>query len=76
VSGEPILGSRVILGVRGMDTDDARELVREAVVAVPGVLAVEPAGPQQFLVQYDAGETTVMEMIRAARRLGFLAGMA
>jgi copper chaperone len=68
--------TRVVLAVRGMDTDDARELVREAVAAVPGVLAVETEGPQQFAVEYDAGETTVMEMIRAARRLGFLAGMA
>ena len=74
VSGAP--RSRVLLGVRGLDTDAARVKVQDALTRLPGVQGVEPAGPQQLLVHYDAGETTVMDMIRAARRLGFLAGMA
>jgi len=67
--------SRVLLGVRGLDTDAARAKVQAALTRLPGVHGVEAAGPQQLLVHYDAGETTVMDMIRAARRLGFLAGM-
>jgi copper chaperone len=67
--------TRVILGVRGMDTDGARSKVAAAVAAVPGVASVDPAGSQQLLVQYDAGEITVMDLIRAVRRVGFLAGM-
>jgi copper chaperone len=67
--------TRVILAVRGMDTDGARDKVIAAVSAVAGVASVEPAGAQQLMVRYDAGESTVMDLIRAARRIGFLAGM-
>lgn len=67
--------TRVLLTVRGMDTDPARDKVLAAVAALDGVLAVEGAGEGQLLVRYDPGVTTVMDMIRAARRLGFLAGM-
>ncbi len=68
-------GARVILGVRGMDTEAARAKVRQALLALPGVASVDPSGDQQWLVRYDPTEATVMDMIRAARRLGFLAGM-
>jgi len=68
-------GARVIVGVRGMDTEAARAKVRQALLAVPGVTSVDPSGDQQWLVRYDPTEATVMDMIRAARRLGFLAGM-
>jgi copper chaperone CopZ len=74
VSGVPPL-ARVILGVRGMDTDEARRAVTTAVSSVPGVASVDPAGAQQLLVLYDGGEATVMDLIRAARRAGFAAGM-
>ena len=72
-SGPPL--TRVMLGVRGMDTDGAREKVLRAVAGLPGVASVDAAGAQQLLVQYDAGEVTVMDLIRAVRRVGFLAGM-
>jgi copper chaperone len=68
--------ARVLLGVRGMDTDGARTKVSAALRAVPGVHRVEPAGAGQLLVHYDPTEATAMDLIRAARRLGFLAGMA
>lgn len=68
-------GVRVLLGVRGMDDDEARAKVRDALLAVPGVLAAEPGDARQVQVRYDDTETTVMDMIRALRRLGFLAGM-
>lgn len=68
-------GIRVLLGVRGMDDAESRERVRAALLDVPGVVAAEPGDAQQVQVRYDDTETTVMEMIRALRRLGFLAGM-
>ncbi len=66
---------RVMLGVRGMDTDAATSLVTEALHAVPGVLVVEAGTDGQAVVVYDASQATVMDLIRGLRRKGFLAGM-
>lgn len=68
-------GVRVLLGVRGLDEDDDRRRVHEALAATPGVLEVGAGDAGQVEVRYDDTETTVMEMIRAVRRLGYLAGM-
>ena len=76
MSGDGPALTRVILGVRGMDTVGARQKVTAAVAGVAGVASVDPAGAQQLLVHYDAGEITVMDLIRAVRRVGFLAGMS
>ncbi len=65
----------MLLGVRGMDTVGARVKVSDALRVVHGVESVESAGEQQLMVRYDPTEATVMDLIRAARRLGFLAGM-
>lgn len=67
--------ARVLLGVRGMDTAASRDRVEGALRSVRGVLAVEASSDLQVAVEYDAGEVTVMDLIRALRRLGFLAGM-
>ena len=67
--------ARVLLGVRGMDTAASRTRVEETLRSVRGVLAVEASSDLQVAVEYDAGEVTVMDLIRALRRLGFLAGM-
>jgi hypothetical protein len=40
-----------------------------------GVARVEGHGDDGALVTYDGGEVTVMDLIRALRKLGFLAGM-
>jgi copper chaperone len=66
---------RAVLSVRGLDTDAARAKVVATLKAVPGVATAEAHGPDQVLVTYDGGEATVMDMIRALRRIGFLAGM-
>lgn len=68
-------GARVLLGVRGLDEDDDRRRVHEALAATPGVLEVGAGDAGLVEVRYDDTETTVMEMIRALRRLGYLAGM-
>lgn len=67
--------TRVLLGVRGMDTDEARKRVREALTGVEGVASVEVGRDEQAAVSYDPTVVTVMDLIRALRNLGFLAGM-
>lgn len=67
--------TRVLLGVRGMDNEAAVQKVTQALLALPGVSKVSAAADEQVGVEYDATEVTVMELIRALRRIGFLVGM-
>lgn len=67
--------TRVLLGVRGMDTPEAKERVRATLLAVDGVATVEVGADQQAAVSYDPTVVTVMDLIRALRNIGFLAGM-
>ena len=67
--------SRAVVGVRGMDTPEARQRVRAALAAVPGVKDVQESDGAKMVVDYDPTEATVMDLIRALRRIGFLAGM-
>ncbi len=67
--------ARVLMGVRGMDTSAAREQVMAVLRAVPGVVEVVPADASRVSVDYDPTEATAMDLIRALRRIGFLAGM-
>lgn len=69
-------GNRAALAVQGLDTDGARAKVLATLRAVPGVREADLHGGDQVLVAYDGTEVTVMDLIRALRRLGFLAGMA
>lgn len=66
---------RVLLGVRGMDTKDSALVVSETLSRLEGVLSVDAGTDSQAVVEYDATELTVMDLIRALRRQGFLAGM-
>lgn len=61
--------------VRGMDTEEGRQQVSRTLMDVSGVLKVTPADAEQIHVEYDPTEVTVMDLIRALRRIGFLAGM-
>ena len=65
-----------MLGVRGMDNISATEVVSEVLQAVRGVHTVEAGNDGQAMVEYDSSELTVMDLIRALRQRGFLAGMA
>jgi len=75
VNGDPPALDRAMLAVRGLDTDAARAKVLATLRGVRGVVEATPAGEAQVLVRYDGGEVTVMDLIRALRRLGFVAGM-
>lgn len=68
-------GTRVLLGVRGMDDVATRVRVEAALKDVRGVTGAEARSDGQVAVVYDDGEATIMDLIRALRRLGFLAGM-
>ncbi len=67
--------ARALVAVRGLDSDDAIRRVHAALAAVPGVHAVGPGDGGKVVVDYDPSEATVMDLIRALRRIGFLAGM-
>ncbi|MGM9320128.1 heavy-metal-associated domain-containing protein [Deinococcus aquaticus] len=65
--------TRVLLGVRGM-TRDAGTSVAAALTALPGVSRATP-DEGQIEVHYDPSQLTVMDLVRAVRTQGFLAGM-
>ncbi len=71
----PAGGTRVLLGVRGMDNAAARTRVEAALRGVPGVVSAEATVDAQVAVVYDDGDVTIMDLIRTLRHLGFLAGM-
>ena len=67
--------TRVLLGVRGMNTQETSDKVREVLMGLEGVEKVEAGVDGQAAVTYDDSSATVMDFIRALRRVGFLAGM-
>lgn len=67
--------TRVLLGVRGMDTPEAKRKVQQTLLEVEGVETVEVGADDQAAVSYDPTVVTVMDLIRALRHIGFLAGM-
>lgn len=68
-------GARALVAVRGMDSPSAKQRVHQALASVVGVLRVQPGEDGKMIVDYDPSEVTVMDLIRALRRIGFLAGM-
>ncbi|MDV6373970.1 heavy-metal-associated domain-containing protein [Deinococcus arenicola] len=65
--------TRVLLGVRGMSRE-AGPAVAAALSALPGVSRAAP-DEGQIEVHYDPTRLTVMDLLRAVRSQGFLAGM-
>ena len=66
--------ARVLLGIRGMDDEGDAGKVKEALLTVEGVQRVEASGGQAA-VEYDPADSTITDLIRALRRVGFSAGM-
>jgi copper chaperone len=73
MSGMTTQATRVLLGVRGMNRD-AGQRVAEKLRALPGVSQATP-DDGQIEVHYDPSQHTVMDLVRAVRAQGFLAGM-
>jgi len=67
--------TRVLLGVRGMSSQEASDKVKEVLLALDGVEKVDAGIDGQAAVTYDDSSATVMDLIRALRRVGFAAGM-
>lgn len=67
--------TRVLLGVRGLPDPAAAERVMASLQGVRGVSGVSHPHPGQLEVTYDPSAATVMDLIRAVREQGFLAGM-
>ncbi len=67
--------ARALMRVRGMENEASRTRVMETLMDVRGVMRVAPGDSGRVNVEYDPSETTVMDLIRALRRIGFLAGM-
>ncbi|GGR08380.1 heavy-metal-associated domain-containing protein [Deinococcus sp. KNUC1210] len=65
--------TRTLIGVRGMDRE-AGVRVAEALLALGGVSKAIP-DEGQIEVHYDPSFHTIMDLIRAIRKQGFLAGM-
>ncbi len=67
--------NRVLLGVRGLNTEDAAERVMSALKSIGGVTEVNNPHPGQIEVGFDPTQATVMDLLRAVRSVGYLAGM-
>jgi copper chaperone len=65
--------ARVLIGVRGMDKE-AGERISAALLSIAGVSQATP-DQGSIAVQYDPSAMTVMDLLRAIRKQGFLAGM-
>ncbi|GIW30815.1 MAG: hypothetical protein KatS3mg071_0989 [Meiothermus sp.] len=67
--------NRVLLGVRGMEQPEQVAKVSSAIKRLEGVRNVQSVDKGQLEVEYDPQRLTVMDLIRAVREQGFLAGM-
>ena len=67
--------ARVLLGVRGVETAEQADRIEATLRELAGVVSAEANADGQAAVEYDDTELTVMDLIRALRRIGFLAGM-
>ncbi|ADR36367.1 MULTISPECIES: heavy-metal-associated domain-containing protein [Oceanithermus] len=67
--------NRIMLGIQGVQSDDQMEKVVAALARQKGVLKTEVQQLGQVTVEYDPHRLTVMDLIRAVREEGFLAGM-
>ncbi|SMB92566.1 heavy-metal-associated domain-containing protein [Deinococcus hopiensis] len=64
---------RVLLGVRGMNRESG-ERVAAHLRGLPGIARATP-DEGQIEIDYDPSQQTVMDLVRAVRTQGFLAGM-
>ncbi|WP_457637236.1 heavy-metal-associated domain-containing protein [Oceanithermus sp.] len=67
--------NRVMLGIQGVENYGQMSKIVEALTKQKGVLKAETQQLGQVAVEYDPHRLTVMDLIRAVREEGFLAGM-
>lgn len=64
-----------MLGIQGIESDDQMKKVVAALARQKGVVKTEVQQLGQVTVEYDPHRLTIMDLIRAVREEGFLAGM-
>lgn len=67
--------NRIMLGIQGVQSNEQMEKVVAVLARQKGVLKTEVQQLGQVTVEYDPHRLTVMDLIRAVREEGFLAGM-
>lgn len=67
--------SRVLLGVRGAEDAQTVSQIVQVLAKMEGVHKAEQTQPGQILIDYDPHLITTMDLIRAVREQGFLAGI-
>lgn len=67
--------SRVLLGIRGAEDAQIVGQIVQILAKIEGVEKAEQTQPGQIQVDYNPHLVTTMDLIRAIREQGFLAGI-
>ncbi len=66
---------KVLMQVQGLVDADSTKRVMDSLEAMPGVQSVKLSDRGTLSIAYDGSYLTVMDLIRAVRKQGFLASM-
>lgn len=67
--------ARVLLGIKDVKRQADVDIVKRVLLTMHGVKSVQAGLDGQAAVEYDGDELTIMELLRALRREGYVAGM-
>jgi copper chaperone CopZ len=67
--------ARVLLGIKDVKRQADVDIVKRVLLTMHGVQSVQAGLDGQAAVEYDGDELTIMELLRALRREGYIAGM-
>lgn len=67
--------ARVLLGIKDLKGQSEVDRVKRTLLIVSGVKSVSAGLDGQASVEYDGDELTIMDLIRALRKEGFVSGM-
>ncbi len=67
--------ARVLLGIKDVKRQADVDIVKRVLLTMHGVQSVQAGMDGQAAVEYDGDELTIMELLRALRREGYVAGM-
>ncbi len=67
--------ARVLLGIKDLKGQSEVDRVKKTLLIISGVKSVSAGLDGQASVEYDGDELTIMDLIRALRKEGFVSGM-
>jgi len=67
--------ARVLLGIKDLKGQSEVDRVKRTLLIISGVKSVSAGLDGQASVEYDGDELTIMDLIRALRKEGFVSGM-